>query len=758
MPSKLRATAHCAALSVLLASSPALLAQETPATAPLQQSPEQQKPQAQPPSAAQEPGKKPKLFYETLVERGGALLGTPPVAVWVPGGHDCAFAAQDGMSIMRRSPQQPEPVTLIDTATLWTKLGAPPAEGKPKKAPPFSLVDANTLRIEHDNAVHHVPIGDGAAKTMLRWPADLDVRDDHEPIAIAPGDRRVAYVKDHDLTVVGQDGKARRVTFDGSQDIVYGGAAHRAEFGISKGLFWSADGRYLAFYREDQRPIDVYPYQDPIATPPRPRHGRYPMAGRADSIVTVGVYDAEDEEVEWLEHDDALDLYWTNLTFTPDGKELYVALVTRGQDRLELARFATSNGKKLSTVLTENDKEWVEPEHGPWFLPEGKFLWWSPRDGHRHLYLCNQDGSEWLQVTKGAFDVQELLAVDATKGRLWFAASGEDPRQRHLFEAKLDGAEVRQLTRERGTHQASLSPDAAFMFVSWSNLETPPQPRFVDVAAGTVEPLPAPTMPLCDYELPHSRMFQVKADDETVLYGHALVPRDLADGQRVPALLYVYGGPHLQQVTDSWLGSASPWLHALANHGYVVCRLDNRGTPNRGIAFEQAVHRRLGTLEVQDQLRAVDWLAQQPFVDATRVGVHGWSYGGYMTLRLLGLAPEKFRCGISGAPVTEWAMYETGYTERYMDTPGENTDGYAQSSCLPLAEKLDARLLLVHGTDDRTVMWSHSLQFADRCIDAGKLIDTMSYPNQTHRLVGKDRVHFQRLLKDHLDRWLAPAK
>lgn len=728
----------------LLLVSAGAVAQETPA------------PAATPPAA--EAPKKPKLTYEVLIERGASLLPRPPQVQWIPGTHEAAFALPDGTAIVKRSPGVAEPLPLIDSKTLRTRLGAPPKEGETATVPPFSFVDANTLRLELADSIVHLPLGNGDAATVLRWPAQLDERDDGPALAIAPGDQRVAYVLDHDLVVAGRNGQKRRITFDGSRDVVHGGAAHRAEFGIQRGLFWSPDGRFLAFYREDQRPIAAHPYQDPLVVPPRLRHGRYPMAGQKHSVVTVGIYDAEREELHWCEHDPGADLYWTNLTFTPDGKRLCVAQVSRGQDRLELVCFSSEGGRRLSTLLIEQDKEWVEPEHGPHFLADGRFLWWSPRDGHHHLYLHGADGAQLGQVTKGAFDVQELLDVDAELGVLWFSASGEDPRQLHLFQARLDGSEVKQLTRDRGQHQGSLSPDRKFAFATWSNLETPPEPRFVDLANGTVEPLPRAPMPLLDYELPASRMFQVKADDDSVLYGNVLLPRDVPEGTKLPVLLYVYGGPHLQQVTDSWLGSASPWLHALANHGYAICRLDNRGTPHRGIEFEQKVFRRLGTLEVQDQLRAVEWLEQQPFVDATRIGVHGWSYGGYMTLRLMELAPEKFRCGVSGAPVVDWAMYETGYTERYMDTPGENADGYRASSCLPLVDKLAGRLMVVHGTDDRTVVWSHTLQFLDRCIDAGKMVDYFVYPNQTHRLVGGDRVHFQRLLKEQLDRWLAGAK
>ncbi len=746
MTSKLNSPARRALLPAwFLPFASALVAQDPPTPKPEAKPAELATP-AQPP--------KPKLVYDTLIERGPQLLGQQPVAVWIPGTHDAAFLLPDGSAIVRRSPGQTEAVSLIDATALCAKLGIPSAEGKPAMVPPFSFVNPTTLRIELEAAVWHVALEGGEAKAVLRWPLRLDARDDHVPLAIAPHDRHAAWVLGSDLSVASQNGRTRRLTFDGSSDVVYGGAAHRAEFGIATGLFWSPDGRYLAFYREDQRPIDAYPYQDPLTTPPASRHGRYPMAGRKHSCVTVGIYDAEEEELHWLDHDDAQDLYWTNVTFAPDSKSLVVALVSRGQDHLELASFRCADGRRIGTLLEEHDREWVEPEHGPWFLPDGRFLWWSSGDGHCHLYLHGNDGARLLQVTKGAFDVQGLLEVDATRGSLWFTASGEDPRQLHLHEAKLDGSEVKQITRDRGTHICSLSPDAKFAFDTWSNLETPPQSRFVDLQTGAVESLPQAPMPLLDFELPQSRMFQVKADDDTVLYGNVLLPRELAEGQKLPALLYVYGGPHLQQVTDTWLGNASLWLHALANHGYVVCRLDNRGSPHRGIGFEQSVFRQLGTIEVRDQLGAVEWLKQQPFVDSKRLGVHGWSYGGYMTLRLLGMSPGTFRCGISGAPVTDWTMYETGYTERYMDTPGENGEGYLSSSCLPLAEKLQDRLLIVHGTDDRTVMWSHTLQFVDRCIAAGKLIDYMPYPNQTHRLVGPDRVHFQRLLKDYLDRWL----
>lgn len=703
-------------------------------------------------ASAQEPA---KLTLAAVLARGPALVPSPPQVLWRPGGHEATVvrtAADGGQTLHAVVDGQVADAVLVDAAVVRRALGH--GGDGPARFPTMAWLDATTLRLETATAVHHWPVGSDAAPAVLRWPAGKG--GDAPRPAIAPDDRAVAYVHQEQLWLLERGGRRRQLTFDGSADVVYGGAAHRAEFGIDRGLFWSPDGRFLAFYREDHRGVAPYPYQDLTRVPPAPVAGRYPMAGEAHGRVRVGVLDTRDHGVHWLEHDPADDVYWTNVAFAPDGT-VVVACVNRGQDRSELVRFAAT-GSKLATLLVEQDAEWVEPEHPPAFLPDGRFLWWSARGGHRHLWLHAADGTQLTQVTKGAFDVQRLLGVAADGEHVWFEASGEDPRQCHLFAARLDGSEVRQVTRERGTHRANLSPDGRFAHVVWSNLETRPQARLLDLASGAATALPQADDPLAGVPLPTQRLFQLKAEDDTVLYGHVALPPDLAEGQRCPVLLYVYGGPHVQLVTDQWFGGAPLWLQALAAEGYVVCRLDNRGTPNRGIAFEQVIHRRLGTIEVQDQLRAVDWLRQQPFVDPARIGVHGWSYGGYLTLRLLLTAPTTFACGVSGAPVTDWTMYETGYTERYLDLPAENPDGYRDSSCLPLADKLERPLLLVHGTDDRTVMWAHSLAFVDRCIAAGKVLDYFPYPMQQHGLAGQHRKHFLQLLHSWLGRHLRPAE
>lgn len=711
-----------------------------------------------------------QLTLARVLEQAPQLAPVQPTTVWRPGGHDATVVvtAADGNQTLHalaegklvdapladaRALRQALTAAAAATGATEPAESAPAAEG-PARFPPLGWLDATTLRVELPNAVHHWQLGASTSTVVLAWPpTDAE---DHPTAVLAPDDQRVACVRDHQVWLHERSGRIRQLTFDGSPDLVYGGAAHRAEFGIERGLFWSDDGRFLAFYREDQRGIAPYPYQDLATLPPRPAAGRYPMAGQAHAKVAVLVLDTTDGGVRWLEADPDEDVYWTNLTFGPD-HTLHAVRVGRGQDHLELVRYDARTGKRIARLLEEHDAAWLEPEHGPRFLADGSFVWWSKRNGHRHLFRCVGEHAP-QPVTQGAFDVQRLLGVALDGSAVFFEAAGEDPRQCHLFRAALDGSDVRQLTREHGTHHATLSPDRQWAHVQWSNLETRPNARLLGLAQGTTIALPEAHDPLANTPLPTQRLFQIKAEDDTVLYGHLALPPDLAERQRCPVLLYVYGGPHVQLVTDQWLGGAPLWLQALAAEGYVVCRLDNRGTPNRGAAFEQAVHRRLGVLEVQDQLRAVAWLAEQPFVDAQRIGVHGWSYGGYLTLRLLLAAPTTFACGVSGAPVTDWRMYETGYTERYLDGPLENAAGYDFASCLPFVDRLQRPLLLVHGTDDRTVMWSHSLAFVDRCIATGKQIDYFPYPMQRHALTGTHRRHFLQLLHDWLGRHLRPGE
>lgn len=695
---------------------------------------------------------KPQLTLATVLERGPALAASLPTILWFPTGHEgtVVLPCEDGGQAMHRFEAGQAAKQPWFTSAQIAALLSMDTSKAPKRFPPMTWLDRDTLRLQYDHSIWHWDIGAKKAARILSW---------HDPkgalLELSPNDGHAAVRSRHQLFLHDRSGEQHQLSFDGNEDIVIGGPAHRSEIGIVKGTFWREDGRFLAFYREDLRPILKYPYQDVNRMPPQARHGRYPMAGRAHSKVRVLVCDTETYQVATLEADPDADVYWTNITFGPNDT-VYVTIVNRGQDHLELTKFDAKTGKKIDTILKEHDLEWLEPEHPPQFLKDGRFLWWSRHSGFRNIYLHEPNGELIRQVTYGNCDVLSMQHFGADEGRLWYQASGDDPRQLHLFSASLAKEDTQQHTTERGSHQVTLSPDAKQAHVFYSNLETFPNARVLDTATNKAILLPQPKNPLAEFELPKQRFFEVEAADGSTLYGHVALPPDLQPGECAPVIQYVYGGPHAQLVKDQWFGGASTWLQGLAGDGYIVCRLDNRGTPNRGIEFEQSIHRHLGTKEVDDQLRAIDWLRQQPFVDPTRIGVHGWSYGGYMTLRLMLLHPNAFACGISGAPVTDWSMYETGYGERYMDSPQENPAGYEESSCLPIAGRLKNPLLVVHGTDDRTVMWAHTLKFVDACVKAGVQLDYFPYPQQLHGLRGPYRKHFLEKLSGYFGKHLRP--
>ncbi len=699
--------------------------------------------------AAQE---KPPLTLEMAVGPASPLAPRLPPVQWVPGTHHLSIAERglsgpkvslrfaDGGSDAAFAAKQ-----LRDALAAGGMKGVP-AEGLPR----FTWLDAGRVRVLSPRAIYHWKIGDEKASLALSLPEGASAT------TFTDGDARGACLVKHQLTILSSGKAPSTLTEDGDTDIVYGGAAHRAEFGIKDGLWWDPTGRWLAFSREDQRPIDKYPYADHTKLPPQNLHGRYPMAGRVHSRVTIGVHDTRENKTIYLEHDPELDLYWTNVTFSPDGTKVHVALVNRAQNHVDLVRFDSLTGAREATLIVEDDPQWTEPEHGPIFLPDGggRFLWFSPKRGFHHLWLHAADGKKLRKVTAGKRDIAKFLGFAKEGTQALVMASDKDPRQMHLWAVDLENKGMRQITSAPGWHACAMTDDGAFVLDVFSSLSQPPRIDLVACADGETRTILATAMP--KVELGEQKFFTVKTEDGTPLYGHVILPPGHDPKKTYPLLHYVYGGPHSQLVRNSWLGGAQAWLYFMAGKGFVVSRLDGHGTNNRGIEFSQKIHRQMGVLETRDQLHAIEHVKKIASIDPARIGVHGWSYGGYMTLNLMLRAPEVFACGVSGAPVTDWAQYETGYTERYMDTPAENPEGYADSSMLPRAAALKGRLLIVHGTDDKTVMWSHSLAFVDRCIDAGVLIDYMPYPMQKHGLRGKDRLHLYRLMTrffgEHLDR------
>lgn len=699
----------------------------------------------------------PEFTLENVLTRGREFEPQLPVAAWITGTESFSVVQTDesGETVVRYPIDGSLHEEMFDLAALEVAVGVD--EGSLTSLPSISWLGPETVRFEHDDAVWHWNLAAADAIRVLPLPADARAR------AIGGPDARAAFVVDDDLWIVtrGEDGR-HRVTWDGAaQDIVYGGAAHRAEFGIRTGLWWDPTGRRLAFSREDMRAIAPYPYAEFDAFPPAPRHGRYPMAGSDHSRVTIGVWDSADRSLRWLEHDPDADVYWTNVTFSPDGSRVFVALVSRGQDHAELVEFDAVSGKRTRSLFSESDPEWVEPEMGPIFVPprsdaepDGRFLWFSPRDGSRNLYEYAADGSLIRQLTTARFDLRAFGGFTGDGAGCYVTGSGDHPLQMHLWRVDLADGAMTQVTQGDGQHGALVSDSDHVL----DHAESASNPGTLTLIPrhGERRVVSRATDPLADRDTGSGEFFTIEADDGQELHGYVLRPPGFDPSQKYPLLHYVYGGPHSQLVRDVHGHGANLWLRWMASQGYVVSCLDNRGTDNRGIEFAQCVHRRLGVLEVADQLAAVRHLIGLGFIDPARVGVHGWSYGGYMTLRLMLMAPSTFAAGVSGAPVTDWAHYETGYTERYMDTPAENPTGFEASSVLPLVGALEGRLLLVTPTNDETVMTSHSMAFLRRCVETGTLVDHMAYPMQVHGLRGQHRTHFYRLMTRHFAEHLAP--
>ena len=581
----------------------------------------------------------------------------------------------------------------------------------------------------------------GAATLLLSHPADA------EAVVYAREDR-VAYVSGRDVFVGLHGGEVRRVTTGGGPDLKHGLSSQREEFGIKDGLWFDPTGRRIAYFREDLSPIAPYPFADYRTVPAAAVHGRYPMAGRRQSTVTIGVHDLDTGATAVLDTRPELDRWLTNVTFSPDGSRLYVAVVGRGQDRVDVREYDATTGAELRTVFGESDPQWTEPEHGPLFPPGApdRFLWHSPRDGFRHLYLYDLKGDVVRQITRGPRDVAEFVGFSPDAAYAYYLASDDDPKTMHLWRASLVDGKNERLTNGRGRRRAVLSADGRSVLLLREDAVTPPVLERQDLATGKTVALFETPDPFKGRRLPDERFFTVEGPGGGLLHGHVMLPPDRKPDARYPLLWYVYGGPHSQLVVDTFGSGADNWLRAMASSGYVVARVDGRGTDNRGIDWLQAIHRKVGTLEIDDQLAALAYIKGLPEVDPARAGVFGWSFGGFMAASLMCRAPEAFKAGVAGAPVTDWALYETGYGERYMDTPAENPEGYAESDVANHLKKLKGRLLIVHGTSDDVVVPQHTMRLVDRAVQDGVELEFFPYPGHRHAVTGRARLHLYRKL------------
>ncbi len=561
-----------------------------------------------------------------------------------------------------------------------------------------------------------------------------------------------AYTKDNNLYVIDGASKETAVTSDSDKGIVNGQSVHRNEFGITKGTFWSPSGNLLAFYRMDETMVTDYPLVDISARVAELKDIKYPMAGMKSHHVTVGVFNRSTQQTIFLKTGTPKEKYLTNIAWSPDDKYIYLAELNRGQDTCQVVRYDAVSGKQDAILFVETHPKYVEPEHPVLFLKNdpNSFIWQSKRDGYNHLYLYDTTGKVKKQITTGNWDVTEVLGFDATGANLYYTSTEATPLQRHIYRLNLKTGKKLQLTKEEGVHSGQLSETGKYIIDKYTSQYNPGKADILETKSAKIYNVFTAKDPYAGITLPEITLGTLKANDgKTDLYYRLVKPLNFDATKKYPTIVYVYGGPHSQLVDNSWMAQARGWDIYMAEKGYVVFTLDNRGTSNRGIDFENITHRHLGVVETEDQMTGVDYLKSLSYVDADRIGVHGWSFGGFMTLNLMLRHPETFKVGVAGGPVTDWKYYEIMYGERYMDSPKENPEGYAGSSMVDRAGDLKGRLMIIHGDEDPTVVMQHSLQFLKSAIKKGTHPDFFIYPGHGHNMVGKDRVH----LHEHITRY-----
>lgn len=556
------------------------------------------------------------------------------------------------------------------------------------------------------------------------------------------------------------------------KDVVYGQAVHRNEFGIMKGTFWSPKGTYLAFYRMDQSMVTDYPQVNTTARIAELVPDKYPMAGMTSHKVTVGIYNVKDGKTIYLQAGDTTDRYFTNISWGPDEKSVFVIELNRDQNHAQLVQYDAVSGQKIGVLYEEKHTRYVEPQHPLIFLPwdDSQFIYQTQRDGFNHLYLMDTKTKlkgEWktgkdsedqyceylkaIPLTEGNWLVQDVLGFNTSRKEIIIASTEISPLQTNIFSLNVKNGKRTLIGMEDGTHQAKLSASGTYLIDYFTSNNVPREISILPTTGKKGTTLFIATDPLKEnYNLPEITVGTIKAaDGETDLYYRLIKPVNFDPNKKYPAIIYVYGGPHAQMIHNTRFYDARGWDLYMAQQGYVMLTVDNRGSDNRGIKFENCTFRHLGTEEMKDQVQGAKFLQSLPYVDTDKIGVHGWSFGGFMTTNLMLTYPDIFKVGVAGGPVIDWQFYEVMYGERYMDTPQANPEGYKESNLRLKAGNLKGRLEVIIGGMDPTCVPQHSISFLRACIDAGTHPDFFIYPEDGHNMMGRDRVH----LHEHITRY-----
>ncbi|MBL7885305.1 MAG: DPP IV N-terminal domain-containing protein [Flavobacterium sp.] len=552
----------------------------------------------------------------------------------------------------------------------------------------------------------------------------------------------MAFTEGNNLYFFNKNKEKITVTSNSDKNIVSGQTISRNEFGIDGGIFWSPKSTYLAFYQKDETDVADYPLLDINETPGKLVNIKYPMIGQKSEKPRVGIYNLATKKTVFITPKNNPEDYVTNLAFTPDEKFVIIAELNRGQNDMHLNVYEVNSGAFVRTILNEKSTKWVEPEH-PAFFPNAtstNFVWISEKDGFNNLYYYSIDGKLIKQLTVNKFPAREIIGANPAGTEIYFKATGPNPTNMLVYKVDLKGKQT-LITKDEGVHNVAVSSDGNWFFDEYSNHSTPSKSLLYDKKLKATTLLESKNK-YEGYQIGTSEIKTIKsADGTTDLYTRLIKPSNFDPNKKYPVLVYVYGGPHAQMISNSYLDGANLWMYWMAEQGYLVFTVDNRGSDNRGVAFESVIHGRLGVNEMDDQLKGVKYLKSLPYVDGNRLAVHGWSYGGFMTTSLMLRKPDTFKVGVAGGPVTDWKWYEVMYGERYMDTPAENQKGFDEACVMNYAKDLKGKLLLIHGTSDDVVVMQHNLALVKKFVETGKQVDFFPYPMHKHNVIGKDRVH-----------------
>ena len=674
-----------------------------------------------------------KITLEDGVLQQGRKFGADRLTgfQWIPNSNKYVYYTDGWSKMVTATTSDKKTSELVTLAEINSALGT-----KLRNFFGLQWIDATTIIVSENGNYYTYSLTSKSGKKIQ------DAVENSENLTFDKANQNLAFTEGNNLYILNKNKEKVAVTSNSDKNIVSGQTISRSEFGISGGIFWSPKSSFLAFYQKDETDVADYPLLDVNETPGKLVSIKYPMIGQKSEKPKVGIYNLATGKTVFIAPRNNSDDYLTNLSWTPDEKFILIAELNRGQNDMCLNLYDANSGKFIKTLLNETNPKWVEPEHDAFFPSEksNNFVWHSEKDGFQNLYYYTIDGKLIKQLTNNKFVTREIIGANPAGTEIYFKATGPNPTNMLVYKVDLKGKQT-LITKDEGVHNVTISSDGNWFFDEYSNHSTPSKSILYDKNLKATTLLESKNK-YDGYEMGSADIKTIKAADGTTdLYTRLIKPSNFDATKKYPVMVYVYGGPHAQMITNSYLDGANLWMYWMAEQGYLVFTVDNRGSDNRGFAFESVIHGKCGTNEVEDQIKGVEYLKSLPYVDGNRLAVHGWSYGGFMTNSLMLRKPDAFKVGVAGGPVVDWKWYEAMYGERYMDTPAENAKGFEESSLLTYVKDLKGKLLLIHGTNDDVVVEQHNLSLVKKFVEAGKQVDYFPYPMHKHNVIGKDRVH-----------------